>query len=467
MFYMNYPIAALKPAPYNPRKIDERAFLALQQSIKTLGMVKPIIAGEDGTIVAGHQRSRAAMAVGVEHAPVFVVKELNKLDEIRFNQLHNGTDLDTGDESVRVPPCDQVGYYDVPHQSIKGNLKAKGKGLRAAIIELITSYGPWGGVVAAADGEVLSGAQYALACKLAHLPCRTFYVPQSEAARVRAIFNKQYGQFYYENLPKLTYMQTFAQLHRLRAGKSERTPKGIVSPNYENVYIPNFRPGERILDFGCGQGDYVRLLQGRGIRIWGMEFFYRAAQQINTQAVHMMADSLFQTLRTHGRFDTVICEYVLNSTDRLAAEQAVMTCLNAFCKPGGRIYASGRQYLDNTDYVDHTRQQANTQYQISFLDPNGYTGKIRGGRWYYQKYHTDAMAMDLAQTYIGKDARLTKPAGDHLFMISGVKQHEMAEADVIRALEYEFNLTWPNDMTVNRHREATQAWRAAVALERA
>src|SRR6266498_4600877 len=123
VFHADYPLAALKPAPYNPRKIDEQAFLALQHSIKTLGMVKPIIAGEDGTIVAGHQRSRAAMAVGVTSAPVFIVKDLNKLDEIRFNQLHNGTDLDTGDENVRVPPCDQVGYYDVPHQSIKGNLK--------------------------------------------------------------------------------------------------------------------------------------------------------------------------------------------------------------------------------------------------------------------------------------------------------------------------------------------------------
>ena len=68
MFYLDYPIAALKPAPYNPRKIDEQAFLALQHSIKTLGMVKPIIAGEDGTIVAGHQRSRAAVAVGQHSA---------------------------------------------------------------------------------------------------------------------------------------------------------------------------------------------------------------------------------------------------------------------------------------------------------------------------------------------------------------------------------------------------------------
>src|SRR5216117_3460326 len=58
VFYLDYPIAALKPAPYNPRTIDAQAFLALQHSITTLGTVKPIIAGEDGTIVVGHQRSR-------------------------------------------------------------------------------------------------------------------------------------------------------------------------------------------------------------------------------------------------------------------------------------------------------------------------------------------------------------------------------------------------------------------------
>ena len=80
----------------------------------------------------------AAQALGMETSPVFIVDGIDPVSEMRFNQLHNGTDLDTGDENVRVPPCDQVGYVDVPHGAVKGNLKAKGKGLRAAIIELIT-----------------------------------------------------------------------------------------------------------------------------------------------------------------------------------------------------------------------------------------------------------------------------------------------------------------------------------------
>jgi hypothetical protein len=61
-FYMEYPIAGLTPAPYNPRHLDDNAFMALQRSIKVLGMIKPVIIADNGTIVAGHQRARAAAA---------------------------------------------------------------------------------------------------------------------------------------------------------------------------------------------------------------------------------------------------------------------------------------------------------------------------------------------------------------------------------------------------------------------
>ena len=59
MFHADYPLAALRPAPYNPRTIDEQAFLALQHSITTLGMVKPIIAGEPAHLSADPGLGRA------------------------------------------------------------------------------------------------------------------------------------------------------------------------------------------------------------------------------------------------------------------------------------------------------------------------------------------------------------------------------------------------------------------------
>ena len=62
--------ADIKPASYNPRKISEEAFVELQGSLKTLGFILPIIVNRDNmTIVAGHQRTKAATAVGIAEAP--------------------------------------------------------------------------------------------------------------------------------------------------------------------------------------------------------------------------------------------------------------------------------------------------------------------------------------------------------------------------------------------------------------
>ena len=130
MFYAEYPLSNLTPAPYNPRHLEDEAFLALQRSIRILGMIKPVIATSDGRILAGHQRQKAAIAIGLETSPVYVVASIDPVSEMRFNQLHNGTDLDTGDEHVTVPPCTDLGYYDVPAKDIKGTRRAKGGTLR-------------------------------------------------------------------------------------------------------------------------------------------------------------------------------------------------------------------------------------------------------------------------------------------------------------------------------------------------
>jgi ParB family transcriptional regulator, chromosome partitioning protein len=464
MFHPDYPVTNLHPAPYNPRHLEDDAFEALQRSIRKLGMVKPIIVADNGTIVAGHQRTRALLATGRDTTPAYVISGLNKMDEMKFNQLHNGTDLDTGDEHVTVPPSDVLGYVDVDHRLVEGNLRAAGGPLRHTICGLLTLYGPWGGIVATKSGKCISGAQYALSCKLVSLPVRVYYVEDKDATLVKAIFQKQYGTFFYENLPKTTYAQTFAQMYRVRKDK-DGIPRGVKAPNYEKIYIPGFVTGERILDFGCGQGDYVRMLQEKGVRIWGVEFFYRIGTHLNTEATHKMIDSLIAVLDREGRFDTVICEFVLNSTDSLRAERSVMTCLNAFCRPGGQMFASGRTLESIEGTLNVTGA---TQENLTFLDEHGYTARILKGQWFYQKYHSKKMRLDLAHTYIGPDAGTgNAPRAKGTFLLSGTKRHEMPLEQVKAALEFEFNLMWPGGQTVNRHREIIAAYERALAREAA
>ena len=62
----------IKPADNNPRRISDSAIAELKGSLKTLGFILPIIVNrENMTIVAGHQRTKAAMAIGLTEAPCY------------------------------------------------------------------------------------------------------------------------------------------------------------------------------------------------------------------------------------------------------------------------------------------------------------------------------------------------------------------------------------------------------------
>ena len=99
MLNLEYDITNLRGAVYNPRQTADADLDKLAQSVRELGVVKPIIARGE-SIIAGHQRTKALRKNGVTKAPVFLLAtDTTTYDETRFNQLHNGTDMDGGDEN--------------------------------------------------------------------------------------------------------------------------------------------------------------------------------------------------------------------------------------------------------------------------------------------------------------------------------------------------------------------------------
>lgn len=67
-------IKKIKPAKYNPRRIDEASFEGLCHSIRKFGMPQPLVVNKQtGNLVAGHQRLKAAEAIGWTEVPVVYV----------------------------------------------------------------------------------------------------------------------------------------------------------------------------------------------------------------------------------------------------------------------------------------------------------------------------------------------------------------------------------------------------------
>jgi hypothetical protein len=71
-------IDSVKPYEKNPRKNDGKATDVVARSIKLYGFQSPIIADENGVIVAGHTRWKAAKKLGMQTVPVVDAKKDGK-----------------------------------------------------------------------------------------------------------------------------------------------------------------------------------------------------------------------------------------------------------------------------------------------------------------------------------------------------------------------------------------------------
>jgi ParB family chromosome partitioning protein len=460
-----FPVANLRPAPYNPRAIGPDAIDALQESIRRVGFAKPIIVTTDGVIVAGHQRSKAAAAMGLATVPAWVLWSLSTADEVRFNQLHNGTDLDQCDKPVRVTAGPVGVFEEVPPAAIEGDAKDSSHGtVRMEVARLLQKYGNWGGCVAAPNGEVLTGQQYALACKILGMPARVYRVDWSQVPDARVAFGRTYGAFSYDHLPRDSYVQSFAQPFRLREGETGKV-------NGSSIHAKHFRPwlaahpGARVLDFGCGQGDFAHALRKAGVAIWMFEPFYRIAGSLNASAVHRQVDKLTRALTEGGLFDAVICEAVLNSVDTPAAEEDVLRTVTALVRPGGQVFLSGRKREELDGRLKSTRLDELNR-RVEFLDADGFTALYRSsggaaGHWFYQRYHTRAEVERLVRRWLTAGP-YKHTLTSSCWQASGPREVAVDHDLAIAALRREFNLPWPEGRSIDRADAIEAAYRAAI-----
>ena len=84
----NVSISKLKPAAYNPRKIDGATLDRLARGMEEFGIVDPIIINKDGTVIGGHQRIKAAEKLGLSEVPC-VRLDLDKTKEKTLNLALN------------------------------------------------------------------------------------------------------------------------------------------------------------------------------------------------------------------------------------------------------------------------------------------------------------------------------------------------------------------------------------------
>lgn len=367
MFDPDHPIEKLHPAPYNPRRISESDFENLRRSVRTLGAIKPVIVSE-GTIIAGHQRTKAMRAEGMETAPVQFLGKVSVTEEIRFNQIHNGADIDESEEiGVRVPAGLTPGWHVIQSSKVQvKNRLARGAVRRKEILKLLTKHGPWGGAVGTVDGRVVSSADYAACCQQLGFPLHLHVIEPEKEGAAREYLGASYGVYSYAHLPRTTWAQSLAQMNRLNGGGKRE----LRSRTYEHVVLPTVTKRDRILDFGAGKMAYVSRMSAAGYQIRGVEFYFQRNGRIAHGEVQRHIDRLIANLEERGPYDVVVCDSVLNSVDSVEAEESVLLTLSALCRKGGRIIFSGRSLDSELSRLKHRTciEKTHTRRQVNFLD---------------------------------------------------------------------------------------------------
>lgn len=120
------PIGDVRPYEDNPRRNDG-AVQAVAASLREFGWKQPIVVDADGTIVVGHTRYKAALALGMTDVPVVVASDLTPEQCAAYRLADNRVgELAEWDSELLAQELDGLAGFDMeqfgfaPGQSLDG-----------------------------------------------------------------------------------------------------------------------------------------------------------------------------------------------------------------------------------------------------------------------------------------------------------------------------------------------------------
>src|SRR5215813_14342388 len=96
------PIASIQPYENNPR-LNDAGIDAVAASVREFGFRQPIVVDEDGVIIVGHTRYKAALKLGLEEVPVHVAVGLTPAQAKAYRIADNQTATLSSWDDDRLP----------------------------------------------------------------------------------------------------------------------------------------------------------------------------------------------------------------------------------------------------------------------------------------------------------------------------------------------------------------------------
>lgn len=131
-------------------------------------------------------------------------------------------------------------------------------------------------------------------------------------------------------------------------------------------WLSLFKPGERVLDLGCGDGYFMEMLREVGVDPFGVEVDGEKARQVEQKGLHGFQgsfDDFFQLAEKHPRkfrFDGIMLSHVIEHFRPREAVRLVHKCVRLL-NPGGRLIIItphiGHRTVQETFWLDVSHER--------------------------------------------------------------------------------------------------------------
>ncbi len=484
------PISTVTGAEYNPRAFDKKRFALIKESLARLGWLLPAYVCNN-ILLSGHQRTRAWKELGYTEIPVVEVRGLSA-DEMRgLNILFNLATNDfrraelseqLSDVAPKIPkqkfnpyPClnwqmrgveGMLMKYGISYADADGWQYQKSMLTKNVVIPLVIS----------SDGKLANGSKRLFALAKAgteQVPVVTTNLP---AKYIEHYLNKISMDF---DLRKTYSTQMrYGSFRRLRL-KREFLGHGfsawIRMQEYprceefdhtlpENVEKLRNRFGNSIIDFGAGHLHETEMLRSVGITVHAFEPYHVTNQdKPNLKRSRELTEIFLWEIASTKKIDSIVISSVFNSVPFKEDRDKILTICSAL---SDKIFICTRsqrdpQYLNATGRTNFSEGNFGHVNMKANYENDTILGEIISGAPKAQKFYSiEELKEQVHKFYyniIGFDG------GNNVF-VNGSMPRRIDKKKLREAIEFEFNLPYPNGESLSMEKEAIKAFKKRGVL---
>ncbi|MFE2524779.1 ParB N-terminal domain-containing protein [Streptomyces sp. NPDC059382] len=452
-FDPTYPLRKLRPADHNPLRLSESSFVRLQGSLRRHGVVKPVILNADGTLVAGHQRTKGLKAIGQDTVPAMILPQKVRLqDEIKFNLLHNRVETESSVVYAEAGPIGQ--WCWIPWQTIQV-VASKNLPFQQAIGFMTAAHGPWGSVVIDDQGRIVLNAEYAAVAKAQRFDILAWTVASFDAGQLVEDLSGEYGVYDWTGLEEQApvWSQHIVQPNRLRehSSKAKADKVRYKSEVWERLVLPWLTTSHRVVDFGAGHGDYAKHLRTQGYRVQDYEPYrtLKGKYSLDIRGIVATIRGIERELRERGLYEVVVLDSVINATTSLEYQHWVLLTVNALCAADGQVCIGTRSLEREKAYENSEHSISRDSTRLAFLDEHSVDMRFERGKWQRIRYHTPESLRGLLSRYF-EEVELSDVTRATVKAVCR-KPRPFPIEEYETAFQNEFNMPYPNECRHDKH----------------